>query len=372
MDVNYKPNELRPGMVLAQDVITLQGQRIAKEGDVLNNALISKSTCYSIASVKIKSEETEKTEPPVPPAPKPKTGSETVSYTQKLKRTEVYQTFQIDYSRNIAMMRGLFTRIIKLDHPKVDFDSILKDVSSLFAQKTTLDLFEILQTMTSLDDAVYVHSLNVALIARGIGRWMNLDSDTLSIITLAGYFHDIGKLAIPPEILNKQGKLTDEEFEIQKTHALEGKKLLSKVPNIDSRILTAALQHHERNDGSGYPRGLSGDEIDPIASVIAVADVYDAMTTARVYRGPLCAFQVIAAFEKDGIQKYSPMVVMTFLSRLASAYQNSRVILNDGRRCTVVYIHHHNNTMSRPIVQFDDGSIIDLMREPSLSIKAII
>jgi putative nucleotidyltransferase with HDIG domain len=371
MDVNLKPTELKPGMILADDVMTLQGQRIAKAGDVLNNSLISKITFYSIASVTIRSEEPEKEEKTAMPAPGAKTGTETISYAQKLKRTEVYQNFQIDYSRNIAIMRGLFSRIIRLDHPKVDFKSILRDVSSLFAQKTTLDLFDILQTMTSLDDAVYVHSLNVALIARGIGRWMNLDSETLSLITLAGYFHDIGKLAIPPEILNKQGKLTDEEFEIQKSHALEGKKILAKIPNIDSRILASALQHHERNDGSGYPRGLSGDEIDPIASVIAVADVYDAMTTARVYRGPLCAFQVISAFERDGIQKYSPKVVLTFLSRLAGAYQNARVMLNDGRRCTVVYIHHHHN-MSRPIVQFDDGTIADLMNEPSLSIKAII
>ena len=370
MNIKYKPNELRPGMVLAEDVMTVQGQRIARAGDVLDNALISKITFYYIFSVSIKSEaEPEQKEEQ---KPEEKKVNSTIPYSQKLKSTELYQTFQIDYSKNIAVMRGLFTRIIKSEHPTVDYSSILRDVSSLYAQKTTLNLFDILQTMTSLDDAVYVHSLNVALIARGIGRWMGLDAETLNVITLAGYFHDIGKLAISPAIMNKKGKLTDEEFEIQKTHALEGKKILSKIPNIDSRILAATLQHHERNDGSGYPRGLSGDEIDPIASVIAVADVYDAMTTARVYRGPLCAFQVIAAFEKDGIQKYSPKVVLTFLSRLAGAYQSARVLLSDGRRCNVVYIHHHNNTMSRPIVQFDDGTILDLMTEPSLSIQAII
>ena len=97
------------------------------------------------------------------------------------------------------------------------------------------------------------------------------------------------------------------------------------------------------------------------------------MTTARVYRAPLCAFQVIGAFEEDGLQKYSPKIVMTFLSRLAGAYQNARVILSDGRRCKVVYIHHHQNCMSRPIVQFDDGEILDLLTQPkSLYINSII
>lgn len=364
MDIKYKPNELRPGMVLSKDVVTLQGQCIAKAGDVLDANLISKISFYSIFDVSIRSE--------AEPAKPSDTKNETIPYSQKMKSTRVYQDFQMDYSRNIAIMRGLFDRIIREDHPEVDFGSVLRDVSALFAQKTTLDLFDILHTMKSLDDAVYVHSLNVALIARGIGKWMSADAETLNILTLAGYFHDIGKLSIPPEILNKTGKLTDEEFAIMKQHPLDGKKILSKVPHIDSRILTAALQHHERYDGSGYPRGLSGDEIDPVASVIAVADVYDAMTTARVYRAPLCAFQVIAAFESDGLQKYSPKVMLTFLSRLAGAYQNARVLLNDGRRCKIVYLHHHNNTMSRPMVQFDDGSIIDLLNEPSLYIQSII
>ena len=205
MDVKYKPNELRPGMVLAKDVMTLQGQCLAKAGTVLDQSLISKITFYSIFDVAIRSESDPE---PAPAVSEEK--NETIPYSQKLKSTPVYQTFQIDYSKNIAVMRGLFARIIKEEHPAVDFNSILRDVSALFAQKTTLDLFDILHTMASLDDAVYVHSLNVALITRGLGKWMGFDADTLNLLTLAGYFHDIGKLTIPPEVLNKTGNLTDE------------------------------------------------------------------------------------------------------------------------------------------------------------------
>lgn len=377
MGIKYKVNELRPGMVLDKDIVTLQGQTLANAGDELTRNLIARISFYSIFDVEIRPEEEVKKEEEakkdVPAKEPPKSDNKTIPYSQKMKSTKVYQTFQMDYSRNLATMRGVFYRIQKEDQPNVDFNSILRDVSALFAQKTVLDLFDILHTMHSLDDAVYVHCLNVSLIARGIGRWMQADTDTLNLLTLAGYFHDIGKITIPPQVLNKTGKLTDEEFAMMKQHPLNGKKLLEKVPHIDSRILSAALQHHERNDGSGYPRGLSGDEIDPVASVIAVADVYDAMTTARVYRAPLCAFQVIGAFEEDGLQKYSPKIVMTFLSRLAGAYQNARVILSDGRRCKVVYIHHHQNCMSRPIVQFDDGEILDLLTQPkSLYISSIL
>ncbi|MDD6380978.1 MAG: HD-GYP domain-containing protein [Lachnospiraceae bacterium] len=373
MGIKYKVSELRPDMVLDKDIVTLQGQTLARAGDRLTRNLIARISFYSIFDVEIRPEEQVKAEEEAKKAEPPKQDNQTISYSQKLKSTGVYQTFQMDYSRNLAQMRGVFFRIQKEDHPAIDFKAILRDVSALFSQKTVLDLFDILQTMHSLDDAVYVHCLNVSLIARGIGRWMQADQETLDILTLAGYFHDIGKITIPSEVLNKTGKLTDEEFALMKQHPMNGKKLLSKIPHIDSRILYAALQHHERNDGSGYPRGLSGDEIDPVASVIAVADVYDAMTTARVYRAPLCAFQVIGAFENDGLQKYSPQVVMTFLSRLAGSYQNARVILSDGRRCKVVYIHHHKDCMSRPIVQFDNGDILDLLTQPkSLYISSIL
>lgn len=375
MGIKYKINELRPDMILDKDVVTFQGQTLAKAGEKLTRGLIARISFYSINDVEIRPEEEIKEErkEPVEKARPRSSDNITIPYSQRIKGTSVYQTFQMDYSRNLSMMRGIFYRIKSQETPEVNFRSILTEIAALFSEKTVLDLFDILQTMHSLDDAIYVHNLNVALISRGIGRWMKLEPDTLNILTLAGYFHDIGKVMIPSEIINKNGKLTDEEFALMKTHPDCGRKLLSKIEGIDPRIVAAAYRHHERNDGSGYPEGISGDDIDPVSAVVALADVYDAMTTARAYRAPLCAFQVIASFEDDGLQKYSPKVVMTFLQRLAGAYQNARVILSDGRRCRVVYIHHHQNCMSRPIVQFDDDSITDLMTAPKdLFIKTII
>ena len=127
--------------------------------------------------------------------------------------------------------------------------------------------------------------------------------------------------------------------------------------------------HHERCDGSGYPNNLSANEIDDYAIIIAIADVYDAMTAARTYRAPLCPFQVIAEFENDGLQKYKPKYILTFLEHIATTYQNNRVILSNGETAKIVFLNHQ--VYSKPLVQLDDGSCIDL-NQSNLFIKAII
>ena len=120
----------------------------------------------------------------------------------------------------------------------------------------------------------------------------------LDTLTLCGLLHDIGKLKIPDEILNKPGKYTDEEFDLVKRHTKFGYELL-KTLNIDPHIKKAALLHHERCDGSGYPLKATQKDLDDFSMVVAIADVYDAMTAARSYRAPLCPFQVIERFEQE-------------------------------------------------------------------------
>ena len=139
---------------------------------------------------------------------------------------------------------------------------------------------------------------------------------------------------------------------------------------MDSRFLNAALQHHERSDGSGYPRGLDDDEIDDFAAIVAIADVYDAMTATRSYRNALSPFEVISAFEKDGLSKYRTKYILTFLERMANAYQNSLVMLSDGRRGRVVYLHR--SKLSRPIVELADKTMLDLSRESDIHIISIL
>jgi len=378
--------ELKPGMVVEKAIITKRGQTISKKGTVLDSKLIARLSFYKIESVHVEdgfgeeppvAEATTPAEEPRPePKPEPKpapkkeepTIVESMSYTSRLQADKEFQDFQLSYSENMASLEEAFDTIIFGDG-NISEESIIKKAESLFASKTSIQLFDLLHCMKSIDDSVYAHSINVALISRAIGKWLKLPQSELNELTIAGMLHDIGKAEIPSEILNKTGKLTDEEFELIKSHALKGSKLLKKA-GFNSDIQFAALQHHERSDGSGYPRGLEADEISDFASIIAIADVYDAMTSARSYRTPKCAFQVIAAFEEDGLQKYNTKYILTFLERIANAYQNSKVILSDGRSGKIVYIN--KSRLSRPIVQVDGDEMVDLSRETDITITSIL
>ena len=389
-------NRLQSGMVVAKPVVTERGQVIASEGTVLTAQLIARLSFYRVpsvmvdensipdeqlAEVEILSSLDEEASAPSEPTAEPdaaepestvpgRSREETASHKQKLQSTPQFQAFQTSYTKNMITLQNDFDQIIagNVDHACAH---LLQEASQLFASKTSLELFDMIHTMRSVDDSVYAHSLNVALISRAIGKWMQFSKSDLDTLTLAGLLHDIGKTQIPPEILNKQGALTDEEFDIIRSHAKLGHRIL-KNTDLDLRVKLAALQHHERFDGSGYPRGLESDEIDTFASIVAIADVYDAMTAARSYRAPKCAFQVIAAFESDGFQKYNPKVIFTFLQRVAACYNNSRVLLSDGTAGRVVFLN--KNALSRPIIETDEDDMIDLSSSENkeLFIKAIL
>lgn len=361
-------HNLQEGMVIASNVMTKGGQCVLEKGRTLTRQSIMRLSFYNIKSAMVEDEipapdfqEPAIEEPAAPAMP--------TAYTQKIKTSQKFQSFQIDHSIVLSAIRSSFENYVNHGTP-LDTAELLLKVQELFDScKTSLELFNMLHNMHSSEDSIYAHSLNVALICRQLGRWMKSDADALDTMTLAGLLHDIGKLKIPDEILNKPGKYTDEEFDLVKRHPQYSYDLLKTLP-IDSHIKKAALSHHERCDGSGYPMGLTQDETDDYAMIVAIADVYDAMTTARSYRAPLCPFQVIDKFEKEGLQKYKPKYILTFLGHIAGTYQHHRILLSDGRRANIVMLNQQH--LSRPIVQLDDGTCIDLSAESNLSIQAVV
>lgn len=372
-------HELQKDMVVASDIITQHGQLIAQRGSVLTDALITKLGFYGIDRVNIEELTPDMLTTAVAPAPVP-VATSTVSaeelaqrdaahYSARIKKSDSFKAFKDVYLKNLALLEATYENIVQEEYDKVDLNSLLHECTDLFQSKTTLDLFNIIHAL-DVEDSLYTCNLNVGLISRGIGRWLKFPKESLDLVTLAGLLHDIGKLMIPPSIMEKKGKLTDSEFETVRRHSMYGRKLLKDLPGIDQHIINAALQHHERYDGSGYPNKLAGNDIDPIAAIVAIADVYDAMTALRPHRKPLSPFQVIENFEDEGLQKYNPKYILTFLERLASAYQNRMVVLNDGRKCRIIYLN--KGRLSRPIVEFEDKSTIDLSRSLDLHIAEII
>ena len=234
---------------------------------------------------------------------------------------------------------------------------------------TSYELFDALQVLKQTDVSTMAHSINVSIIARLIGVWAGLDTEKLDEISMAGLLHDIGKFKIPDEILLKPGKLTKDEFEVIKKHTIYGYEILKSF-NILESTKRAALLHHEKFDGSGYPFGYKSDKIDDISAIITIADVYDAMTSKRCYRDGMCPFEVIADFEYDGISKYHPKYIGMFLKKIASSYIGSTVLLTNGKKAKIIFV---TEKYSRPTVTLlEDNSVLALKDEKDIKIAAVL
>lgn len=378
--------ELTVGMVTTEPIKTPLGQILAPAGTILDQRLIRHIAIYKVETVTVEDEilpsiddimndEAEGEDilvvdslDEVLPDEPAKTFVKKMSSAQSAALSVEFHKFEVEYFSAIQQMKTIFLAAVEQGE-QIPCDELLDIVYPLFELKTPQQLFDLLRNLRSITDLVYAHSLNVAITARMLGRWLRLEMHDLNQLTLAGLLHDIGKLTIPEEILNKPGSLTDEEFAIMKSHSKRGYDILKNM-NLDSRIKKAALMHHERCDGSGYPSGLTEELIDDFAMLIGIADVYDAMTAARSYRSPLCPFQVIANFEKDGYQKYHTKYILTFLKKIAVTYQSNRVILSDGRGCNIAMLNPHD--LSRPLVRFDDNTCLDLSQERSLYIQTVL
>lgn len=385
-----KISDLKPGMVTTEPVKTKRGQELIPAGTTLTKQLISRMEFYSIDSACIdetsilteeeiqaalqaamaqklghSTQEVEKKEESQPEITTPKNE---IAYSQKVKRSKSFQEYSLHSTMVTKMLRDQLEGFV-FDQKPMDFDEMLIGVKSLITPgQTVIQYFDMLHNLRSSDDSVYSHSLNVAMISRILGKWLKWSSSDLDNLVIAGLLHDIGKITIPSEILNKEGKLTDEEFEQIRWHPRAGYDLIKDL-KMDSRIKKAALQHHERCDGSGYPMQVDEIMLDDFAMVVAIADVYDAMTAARKYRAPLCPFQVIREFERDGYHKYKTEFLLTFLRHIATTYQNNRVILSDGQAAKIILLNQ--NSLSEPLVQLNDGSCIDLASSP-LYIQSIV
>lgn len=155
------------------------------------------------------------------------------------------------------------------------------DINSVRDYERVLATMGILK---AVEDSNYTvnHSLRVGKLVKAVATDLNLDKETVFLITRAAYFHDIGKIKVPAEILFKKNKLTDDEFGIVKKHPIHGKEILESIGLIrESEIV---FQHHEKLDGSGYPRGLKNDKVNGLSQILAVVDVFDALTSDRPHR----------------------------------------------------------------------------------------
>lgn len=218
------------------------------------------------------------------------------------------------------------------------------------------------------DEYTYTHCVNVAYYSMLIGKWMNLSGEDIRKLAFAGLLHDIGKVKIPGEILNKKDKLSKEEFEIMKSHTLIGYGMLDMVDGIDIKVRQAVLLHHERIDGSGYPFNALPDKITLFARIVAIADVYDAMTSERIYKKCQTPFETFEMFKTIGLGSFDPTILSIFLRHISTCYVGIDVTLSNGDRGKVVYVPPYDITC--PIINVG-AEYINLSEESNLKIASL-
>lgn len=352
-------SQLIPGMILAEDVYTPRKERILSRNTIISQKNIMKLKLSTIKEVIVY----------IPKNLVEQHINNEPVKENDLKKTIEFKKFKKTYTESTDVLKSTLQGILGYSNDKFDSSLLLQTSSSLLKEcRNSLRTFDMLQCMHESSDLVYVHSMNVTLICASFASWLNLSTEDMQQLMLAAMLHDIGKLQIPQDIIHKSTALTQDEYIMIQKHPILGYELAKNL-ELDHRIMDAIIMHHERCDGSGYPYRRFSKEISEFAKIIAIADVYDAMTSKRIYRNEICPFEVIRNFEKDGFQKYDAAYLLPFLESLALAHINATVRLSNSLVGEVIMINRL--ALSRPIVKVNN-QFFDLSKDKELQIVGVL
>lgn len=334
-------DNLTSEMILENDVYTRSGNLLISEGTKLTDALIAKLIEFDIKSVRIKDIRPENTG---------------------------YKDFEEKYEKSIDKIKDSFkvARYQKTVNIS-EFENIIDGL--LDNAKSGRGILSYMKLIEQKDEYTLQHSINVSITAMLMGKWLNYSEQDIKILGTSAILHDIGKLFIPDSILNKSSKLSEAEFKIMKSHSMLGYNLLRDSNIKNDVILNAVLTHHERFNGNGYPFRLKGYKISEFARIIAICDVFDAVTSNRVYKqkeNPLEGLRVIFDDSYNGLDPY---LCKVFLNNVIIAYCGSKAVLNDGSVGKIIKIIPEHPT--KPWVAVDEG-LCDLQHSKDIEIIDII
>lgn len=338
-------NNIKEGMLLGEDIVTTSGIVLLSKGTEFTETLILKVKNLSITKVII-------TVDSIINNNKPKSIEEEIE-------NSFQQVFEIVKS-------GILDLNLEKSVIIENTETVTKLIKKNFSQHT-MQIFNSILNVREKDEYLYRHSIHVSTISYLIGRWLDYDEKKLTRLMKAALLHDIGKLKISRELLDKPGKLNEEEFNEIKKHSVHTYEILKNFEIIDKEMLSATIMHHEKLDGSGYPLGLKGMQINEFARIISIADIFDAMTSDRVYHKKKLPFEVINMFEKDCFGSIDYKISKLFSTRLLECYIGANIKLNNGAVARIIKINSDCST--KPLILTEKGELIDLSIQESLKIE---
>ncbi len=218
------------------------------------------------------------------------------------------------------------------------------------------------------DDSLYKHSINVSLLSCMLGKWLGYKGDALKILTRTAMLHDLGKVKVDESVLYKPGKLSFSEFQIIKKHPEIGYQMLKDINYMSDDVRLGVLLHHEKEDGSGYPLGIKGTQIHHYAKIIAIADIFDALTANRIYHNGVSPLRVLEIFEKESFGKLDVQCTIKFIRHVSDFYEGCSIALSNGLHGRIIKMNISD--ISKPLI-LCENKFIDLRTRSDISITDI-
>ncbi len=336
--VDRRLNEIELGKITSEDIFSRDGHLLIREGTIISYELVSKLKKHKI-----------------------KYRDLLVDVAERYKEPDLIEEEQMDTSINAV--KNVFEDV--MDTTKVTTESAIpadnielvkKVVDALMETlSSTGDLLYKVQEIMNVDDYTYRHSVNVTILTILTAKAMGYVEKEIKEIALGALIHDIGKTLIPNNLIKKTSKLTSEEVEIMKDHPQLGYDLVKNIDDLPNSAKQIVHMHHEKMDGSGYPRGISGLEIPRYVRLVTVCDMYDAMTTTRSYRKRMPLHTALEILMRDSVYKIDPEVYRQMTANLCLYPKGLGTILSDGRIGIISEYRHSNPT--RPVIQIVDFEI---------------
>ncbi len=316
---------LKEGEVLARAVVNSIGKTLLQAGVKLTSTYINRLQCLGFDLVFVKDD--------------------------RLDDVEIHdalseQTRELAYKTVSSLNRYIETgkdSLLPVDKVRLTVKKMIDDLLCSY------DILGNLSEIRGYDHHTFHHSVNTTTLALVLGMALKYQEPKLLELGMGVMMHDVGKIRVPEQILNKANPLTKEEFDQIKQHSTQGYEILRKHRDLSLLASHVAFQHHEKWDGSGYPRGLKGNEIHEYARVAAISDVYEALTNRRVYRAPIEPYQAYEYISAHCGTHFDPRITDVFLRHIIVYPTGSGVSLNNGQRGYV--IKQNKSFPSRPYVR---------------------
>ncbi len=349
-------SQLNLGDKISEDVLTPLGSVLLSKGKIVTSKELEILQAFLILSVEVENQ-----------APAKTSEEDDGDNVQTSSLSFTSSPLHEEYDKMVNVLRGVFNSFTTGSSlPVMD---IRKQLESTLDNVKSYNLISFLPRQFMEKDYLLHNSIASALTCYQIAQWTGFPQKDWMQIAFAGLLHDIGNIRIDKSILFKPTALTREELEEMKKHTVIGYQMLKNVPSLNEGVKLAALQHHERVDSTGYPLGIDASKIHPYAKIVAIADIFHAMTLNKAYRKAVSPYLVLEQLQSDAFGKLDPVYVRSFVEKATQFHQGTVVRLSDERIGEIVFTDAAYPT--RPWVTIE-GKIVNLVVERHLYIKEVL